>query len=84
MNWLGGRDSLGRFRETPMKMGHCRVNLVAPAVWHFRVLSPVFVYLRLFSRFAGTMTLAMTLAVKHVPDLLGANLHSAIERCPRN
>lgn len=46
-DWLGGRDSLGPFQDTPMNTGLSRVNCATPAIWHFRLLS--FVGLRPFA-----------------------------------
>ena len=44
--------------RNPNKDGPFRVNLAAPAIWRFRLLSSAFVYSRLFSSCASAMTLA--------------------------
>ena len=63
--WLGGRESFRVFQETPMKTGDFRVNLMAPAIWLFRIPSDSFVCLRPFSDFPIAMTLEMTLDANH-------------------
>jgi hypothetical protein len=77
MSWLGGRDSLGLFQETPIRTGHFRVNLATPAISHLRLLSLAFVDSRLFSDFASGMTLTMTLATKDFPVFLREDPGSA-------
>jgi hypothetical protein len=70
----GRQGSSHRFQETPTKTGVFRVNLAAPAIWRFRILSLAFVYSRLLSSCASAMTLTITLAAEDLPSLLAWDL----------
>jgi hypothetical protein len=60
--WLGGRESLPQFSETPAKTGVFSTTRMMLANWCFRVLSLAPVCFLLFSDSASAMTLEMTLA----------------------
>src|SRR6266853_1052595 len=60
---LAGRQGFFlRISRNPNIDGPFFVNLTAPAIWRFRILSSAFVLLRPVSYFASAITLAMTLA----------------------
>ena len=60
--WLGGRESLGRFQETPMNTGLFSATSLIEISWRFPIVSSAFVRLRLFADFADVMSLKMSLA----------------------
>src|SRR5262245_11966899 len=74
MNLAGRQGFFWPISRNPTKTGHFRVNLVAPAIWHLRLLSSAFVYWRLFASCARVMTLAMTLAANDFQSSLRENL----------
>jgi hypothetical protein len=60
--WLGGRESLPQFSETPTKTSVFSTTCMTSVNWRFQMLSSAGVCLLLFSDFASAMTLEMTLA----------------------